>query len=200
MIGLLIFGVAAGYVVLWYYVFKAARTRALRIGTVLVAVLIPFWDLPIGYFEFQRYCWTEGGLHVYERISPQDKVYFVSLPSDSVNEMLRQGFKVVEVFRADGKGIVRHELREGKVTSELVTAPESVIAVYITRNEKLSWNVYRYQHVARSLRNNDVVARHTGFTWHGGWLKESISPVFQGRLSCAAPFSDPLTAVLRQGS
>src|SRR5439155_16090899 len=131
--GLIIFGVIAGYVTLWYYVVKAARNRTQRIVAVLVAVLIPFWDLPIGYFEYQRYCSSEGGIRVYERVPPQDKIYFESTPSSFPEDMLKQGFKVVEILRVDRKGIVRQEIQQGTIVSRTVTSPESMVAVSIVR-------------------------------------------------------------------
>jgi hypothetical protein len=198
--GLLIFGAIAGYVAFWSYVLKIARNRATRIVAILIALLIPFWDLPIGYLQFRRLCSAEGGLHVYERITPQDKVYFQSVPSSSIDEMLRAGFKVVEILRADGRGIARHQLEQGRIVSQTVQSPESLVAVSITRNDRLAWNIYRYEHIARSISSNEPIARHTGFTWHGGWLKEASAPLFRGRLSCSSPLSDPLVPLLRSGS
>lgn len=200
MIGLLIFGVAAGYVALWYYVFKTARNRGERVAAVLVAVLIPFWDLPIGYFEFQRHCRAEGGVHVYDRIPAQVMLYFESAPLSSVNELLKQGFSVVEISLPDGKGLVRHELEQGRIISRIVESPESPIAISITRNEKLSWNIYRDQHVARSINPSKLVATYSWFSWRGGWLQKSTWPWFRGSFDCFLERNDPLIALLRHGS
>lgn len=200
MVSLLILGIAVGWIALWFYVFKYAPNRGVRVGAVLVALLIPFWDLPIGYFQFQRLCQTEGGVHIYERITPQEKVYFDSVPSDEPEKLLRQGFKVIELRRADGKGVLRQQLHEGKIVSSTVSSPESLVAVSIIPNEKLAWNIYRYEHVARSISSNKILVRHTGFTWRGGWLEDSFAPFLVGRLSCSSPLSDLLTPILQQGA
>ena len=200
MVSLLILGIVVGWVVLWVYVFKHAPNRGARIAAVLVAVLIPFWDLPIGYFEYQRHCSSEGGIRVYEPISPQDKIYFESSPSSPTTDMLKQGFKVVEILGVDRKGIMRQEMQEGTLRSRTVTTPESAIVVSIVRNESLPWNIYRDRHVARSISSNKVMASYTAFFWNGGWLEKSeIGPLFPPRLRCSSG-PDPLVALLRQGS
>ena len=199
MVSLLILAVVVGWVALWVYVFKHAPNRGVRVGAVFAAVLIPFWDLPIGYFQFHRYCSTEGGIQIYERISPQDKVYFDLLPSDEPEKLLRRGLKVIELRRADGKGVLRQHLEEGKLVSHTVPAPESPVAISITPNVRLEWNIYRHEHVARLIASNKVLIRHTGFTWHGGWLKESFA-LSRERLSCSSPTSDLLTPILQRGA
>ena len=200
MVSLLILAVVGGWVALWVYVFRHAPNRGVRIGAVLVAVLVPFWDLPIGYFEYQRHCSSEGGVRVYEPIPPQDKIYFESTPSSLTTDMLKQGFKVVEILRIDRQGIMRQEMQDGTVRSRTVTSPESTIVISIARNESLPWNIYRDRHVARSISNNKVIASYTAFFWNGGWLEKSeIGPLFPPRLRCSTGH-DPLVALLRQGS
>ena len=200
MVSLLILAVVVGWVALWVYVFKHAPNRSVRIGAVLVAVLIPFWDLPIGYFNLQRHCSTEGGMRTYERIAPQDKVYFKSVPGNSVNELLKQDFKVVEILRPDGKDIAQHEIQGGQITSRTVKNPTSSIAISITRNEKLAWNIYRDQELAHSLATNKLLAEFTRFSWHGGWLQEATWPLVRGSVDCFFQRTDPLVTVLQHGS
>lgn len=199
MESLLILGVAVGWVALWLYIFKHAPNRAARVGAVLAAVLIPFWDLPIGYFEYHRHCATDGGLRVYESIKPQDKVYFETLPTDFPEQLLKQGFKVVEIRRFDGKGVERHEIEQGKVVFRTVMSPESVVAVSRLTPERLDWNIYREGFVAHSLRGTKALATYTTFSWHGGWLKEETD-LFRGSLNCFRNKTNPLINLLRQGT
>lgn len=198
MVSLLILAVAVGWVALWVYVFKHAPNRGVRVGAVLVAVLIPFWDLPIGYFEYQRHCGAEGGLRIHESIAPQDKVYFDSLAPDSAQELLKQGFKVVEMRRLDGKGIVRHEMQKGSLVSVTVVRPESMVAVSRMTTSRLDWNIYREGFVAHSLGPKKLLATYTTFSWHGGWLEESLD----GRrsLDCFRNRTNPLITLLHRGT
>lgn len=200
MIGLVILGLIVGWVVLWVYVFKKARNRGERVAALLVAVLIPFWDLPIGYFEFQQHCSAEGGIRVYERVTPQDKVYFESLPSSPPAELLKLGFKVVEIRRTDGKGIVRYENHPDNSVSRTVQSPESLVAISWTAAERLGWNVYRDRWAAHSLGEKKVLATYTTFSWHGGWLQQSSWPLLRGNLDCFLARTDPLITLLRHGS
>jgi hypothetical protein len=200
VIGLVILGLTAGWVVLWLYVFKKARNRAEHVVAVLAAVLIPFWDLPIGYFQYRHHCSNDGGLRVYEKIAPQDKIYFESTPSSFPEDMLKQGFKVVEILRVDRTGIARQEVQRGRIVSRTVTNPESMVAVSILRNEELAWNIYRDRHVARSISGNQLIATYTMFSWHGGWLQRSVWPLFRGSLDCFRGPGNPLVTLLLRGN
>src|SRR6185436_2239817 len=67
-----------------------------RIVFLVLAVGLPFWELPYGYYNFQKLCREEGALRIFEPIAPQEAVC-VDYPFETVtSEMLKKGFASVE--------------------------------------------------------------------------------------------------------
>ena len=201
MIGLAVLAVVAIYVAVCWFAITKARNRGEKVFALLIALLIPLWDLPIGYFSYRNLCSSEGGIHIYKRFPPQDKVFLDSLPSFSVNQMLRQGWKTVEVIRMDGKGIARHELGPNKeVITQEVQQPISNITVSIVRGQTLPWNIVREDRYARTRGDNETVARYSSFSWQGGWVYRLLSPVLGPGVSCSIGPEDPVVALLLRGA
>jgi hypothetical protein len=199
VVGLTILAVVAVYIgIVWALVRFALKNNWARAAVVVAALGIPFWDLPIGYYEFQRLCSAEGGLRILKPVAPQERVFFDSMPSQSAEDLLAKGFKVVEIARADGKGIARHEFLGGIVTKN-VAEPESAVRVTIRRNQLLSWNILRDDRIAQFRVNGELLARHSTFTWHGGWLKALASPTGFA-LHCFVSRDDQIVEWLANGS
>ena len=199
MVGLAFLAFIAAYSVLWWFVVKKARNRSEKIAAILIAVLIPFGDLPIGYYKYKQYCSTEGGVRVFQPFPVQDKVFFDSFPSYSTDELLARGFKVVEV--ATSKGVARHEMGSNKqILTRMVSQPESPIRVSISRGQNLPWNIVGEERTARTQSDQKLLARYASYTWHGGWLQRSMSPLLRASLSCSTGPQDPIVELLRRGT
>ena len=148
-----------------------------RIAFFAIAVGLPFWELPYGYFNFQKLCREEGALRILESIAPQESIC-VDYPFDTVAEgMLKKGFVSVEA--RDKSGGVSKFVRTprgdiGKATTDRVTSEYCVTRAFV---RGLPWRAMRNELIV--VRNSDkrVVARHSDFVWFGMWWQEAALPV-----------------------
>jgi len=174
MVGLAVLAVIAGYIAFWWFVYTKARNRGEKIAAIVVALLIPFWDLPFGYFHFQRLCNQDGGLRVSERITPQSAICIDGL-GYSPNVLIQDGFQTVE-YR-NGKGARRHQSRpDGVIESTDVSNLISKYCVSVTYGERFPWNIFRRDLQAIDTSSGKVAARYTTFAWTGSWWKPSGMP------------------------
>ena len=105
MLSLIILVVAGAYVGLWYLLIRALPNRWAKAIVALVALYLPFWDVPYGYYNFRALCSEEGELHVLRKVSPQTSIFLdqsLPLTEKEIARMLAKGFRVVEVRRRDG--------------------------------------------------------------------------------------------------
>jgi hypothetical protein len=72
MTGLIVLGLIAAYVATFVLVIRYARNRGEKFAAILIAVLFPAWDIPVGYFSFSRSCDTDGGARQIADIAPQN--------------------------------------------------------------------------------------------------------------------------------
>src|SRR5713101_5452421 len=113
MIGLTVLAVIAIYIGVFAYIVVHARNRAEKIAAIVVALAIPFWDLPFGYFNFYRHCSQEGGLHVSNDLPALNAILIDPSVGYRPEDVLRFGFKAVEYanrgetirYTADGGGL-----------------------------------------------------------------------------------------------
>ena len=83
-----------------------------RIAFIAIAVGLPFWELPYGYYNFQKLCREEGALRILESIAPQESIC-VDYPFDTVAEGMLSA-AAVAIIADDEKGEVffaRYPLR-----------------------------------------------------------------------------------------
>ncbi len=98
--------------------------RIVQVVCIFIAVLIPFWDIPLIHLHFNHLCKTESGIHVYEEmvLGPEYwlKSEFILYPNEfkvvSKNEYHISSITQTSRWR---KKIVR--LKDNKVLGELIT-------------------------------------------------------------------------------
>src|SRR6185369_8583768 len=92
-----------------------------RIIVFALLVGVPFWELPYGYYNFQKLCRDDGGLHVFDPIAPQD-VICAAYPFDSsAKSLLRFGFESVEARTKTG-GVIRYSKNEPEVSMKKISS------------------------------------------------------------------------------
>ena len=191
VVSLLILGVVVGWVVLWVYVFKHAPNRGVRVGAVLVAVLVPFWDLPIGYFNFQLKCHEFGGLRIEAKHPPVRAILVEDEVGYKPEQLIRYGFSTVEF------GERPHVLRYTAIQNSLVKSTHedllSTVKIHVVRNQILDWNLVRRDLLISRINDARVIARHTDFHWLGLWWQREASPTLGDGGRC---FASNETAVL----
>lgn len=168
-----------------------------RIVVFALLVGIPFWELPFGYYNFQKLCSEQAKLKIFDKIPPQDSVCIDYPDVQFIRVLLKQGFTVVEV--PDRFGDIEKRLPDfspGKVKSGQFTSPYCVV---FASNTPLPWRVLRHDVQIVRARNGHVVARQSQFGWSGMWWQQSASPVLGRGGDCYEDPTAPVVA-LRNGA
>lgn len=170
-----------------------------RIAFFSLAVAIPFWELPYGYYNFQKLCREEGGLRVFESISPQ-KVICVDYPYETAAlGMLKAGFVSVEA--RDKNGSVRTYSRSSSVNVENSNEPRVTSEYCVTRSfvRGLPWRTMRNELVIFRADDKRMIARHGEFVWFGMWWQEAATPVLGRGGECRRDAVGAIAGALREG-
>ena len=194
MIGLLVLGGVAAYVALWWFVISKARNRSERISAIVIALLIPFWDLPISYLKFIKLCSEEGGIHINKDFRPTNSILIAEGTGYRPENVLKLGFTTAEfVFREqivrysdDGKGIVKSSH----------TTPNSALKFQFLGQRMLPWRLTRTDYVVTRVDDGQVVARQTDFGWLGMWWEVALGIRFTSGNRCAGVWDRELLAAL----
>ena len=148
-----------------------------RIAFFALAVGIPFWELPYGYYHFEKLCKEHGGLKIFEPISPQ-QVVCLAYPFDSAaSGMLKTGFSIVEA--RDKSGSVNRILRStsGELESTKLNQVTSEYCTTYAFVRGLPWRIMRNEITISRESDQRLVARHSDFVWFGMWWQEAALPV-----------------------
>jgi hypothetical protein len=200
MMGLAVLAGIAIYLGVFWLLVRALKTKRAKGAAILIALAIPFWDLPFGYYSFRDHCETEGGLQVLNKVQPQKKAFFDSLPPYPIKDLLTHGFTVVEAKDSGGNGISRYQLRaDGGVEIRAVAQPESNVVVSVRRGQRLPWNIVRDDRFLRAPVEGKELARYSEFTWRGGWVQVVMSPLLGQGPSCTAGPTDPIVRLILRG-
>lgn len=68
MLGLITFGLVAGYILVAYFIVKVQKSKRKKIIAATIMILIPTWDVIIGRAMLYTLCATQGGIHVYQTV------------------------------------------------------------------------------------------------------------------------------------
>ena len=168
-----------------------------RIAFFVLAVGVPFWELPYGYYNFQRLCGEQARLQVFEKIPPQDSVCVGDLDSGTYTGLVRAGFSRIEVIgRTDDPA---RDAASGRVFSTKKEEAKSSYCYSYRANNHLPWGLLRNDALISRANDNHVVARQSQFVWAGMWWQEMARPILGRGGVC---FDDPErpNLVLRKGS
>lgn len=171
-----------------------------RIAFFTIAVAIPFWELPYGYYNFQKLCREEGGLKVLEKIAPQEDVC-ADFPFDiSGKDLLKFGFSSVEARTNTGDV---HSF----FAQPAATPPESSVGhtvsnycVTFVNNNHLPWGVIRHDFLITHVDSGRIAAKHSVFDWFGMWWQQQAAPMLGRGGACRENPIPPIVSVLRNGA
>lgn len=187
MIGLTVLAVIAIYIGVFAYIVVYARNRAEKIAAIVVAIAIPFWDLPIGYHNYRWHCAQDGGIQQFESIPPQKALYFASSSGIRPEFLIKAGLDSVEYQKMNGNGVVRYFRAQGGAIEQVEgKTPTSPIRIRATFNEELTWNLYRQEQVLEDAKSGRPLARAREYIWLGGWIQRMISPMLTPASTCYA--------------
>ena len=164
-----------------------------RIAFIAIAVGLPFWELPYGYYNFQKLCSEEGNLRVFAEIAPQKSI-FVAYPfDDSARTLHRFGFVSVEA-RDKAGGVVEFQgAGSASPFQRRATSVSSDYCVTFVNNNHLPWRIYRHDFLIVRANDDVTVARHSAFDWLGMWWQQAALPVLGHGGDCGG---DPVRLVM----
>ncbi len=157
-----------------------------RIAFLVVAVGLPFWELPYGFYNFQRLCNAEARLLVFDKFPPQDSICIEDLDSGLYWGLTNAGFKRIEVTgRSDDIG---RDTSSGRVVRIARPDIKSGYCLVSKANQPLPWRMNRHDVLITRVGDDRIVARQSRFSWAGMWWQEQLRPVLGSGGSC---FEDP---------
>ena len=180
MIGLAVLAVVAAYVAVFGFVIAKGRNRPEKISAIAIALLIPFWDWPIGYYKYHVYCRDDGGIKRFEAFPPQKSLYFTYFAGYRPERLIKAGLETVEYRKPDGSGVIRFsQSTNGTIQSIESKSPASTARVRLVPDERLAWDIRRQEQVLEDSRTDKPLVRATRFSWSGGWISQAahFSPV-----------------------
>jgi hypothetical protein len=168
-----------------------------RIAFFALAVGIPFWELPYGYYNFQKLCHAEVNLKVIEKLPPQDSVCIEYFDLGLYRQLVQAGFTRIEITgRSDN---AKEYVASGRVFLTNHEQAESSYCIAFKNNISLPWRVLRADTLIERARDKRGVARQSEFYWAGMWWQEQAKPVL-GRGGVCSKESNDAIAALRRGS
>ena len=171
-----------------------------RVAFFALAVGIPFWELPYGYYNFQTLCKEQGGLKILEPISPQTTVCVAHPYESGAPGMIKAGFEFVESKDKSG-GVHRiSKAPSGALESAKQDHVTSDYCVTFANNNRLPWRIIRHDFLVIRIKDGAVAARHSVFDWFGMGWQQSASPVLGRGGECREDPIRPVVAVLLNGS
>jgi hypothetical protein len=198
LIGLAVIAGLALYIGIFWLIVRALKQRWAKALAVVIAVAIPFWDLPFGYLSFQQDCKQYGGLHVFEKVSPATAIFIDRHIGYTPDQLKRFGFKVIEY--GEPGNITRYTAaKDGYIKSTDQTAISKVM-VHFQPNQQLPWHVVRRDYLASNVETKSVIARYTDIRWLGMWWQVEASPIFGDGGRCYFSGDNPILALLAKGN
>ena len=170
-----------------------------RIAFFAIAVGLPFWELPFGYYNFERFCREQGGLQTFEPISPQ-QIICAAYPFDSsASGLLKVGFGAVEAKDSSGRVNKISRALSGEIVSAKQDRVTSEYCITYAFVRGLPWRLMRNEMIVTRERDRRLVARHSEFVWFGMWWQEAASPVLGRGGECRRDAIAPISAALLGG-
>ena len=170
-----------------------------RVAFFVVAVGLPFWELPYGYYNFQRLCREETRLQVLEKIMPQE-IACADYPYATLHKvLLSSGFRTVETGGKTGE-IRRFAARsDGGIEESIQQRLESNYCLSFQNNIRLAWRVLRHDQLITRVSDRKIAASQSRFSWLGMWWQEVLQPIL-GRGGECADVKNRSISALRDGT
>jgi len=190
MAGLLIIGAAVAYVGIFWFLAAKAQIIGVRILTILIALAIPIWDMPIGLLKVHQLCSSEGGVHTDKDLQPTDSILVDENAGIRPADVLKVGFKTVEYISREG--VLRYSMTATGLSSSLHSVPVSTLKYQFGGQKLLPWNLTRTDFLISRLSDNRVVARQTSFGWRGTWWEVASRIQVTSVGACPGVWDKPL--------
>ena len=194
MIGLIVLAVVVVYIAFWWFAFKRVGRWWQKTAVVLVALAIPFWEVPIGYTNLLIHCSSEGGVRVSKSLKPVDSILMDPSAAYAPEQIFGFGFKAAEYIR-EGKTFRYVPSPKGR-SSSVHEAPISTVKVHSSGRRALPWKLMRWDYFVSDIKTGEVLASATTFRWGGLWWQELASPLLGDGTYCPGGEAKPMLAIV----
>jgi hypothetical protein len=200
MIGLAVLAGVAIYISVFWFIVRALKQKWAKGLAILVALAIPFWDLPVGYLSFSNHCRGEGGLKQLAKITPNKSILFSSLTGIRPDYLFRSGVELVE-YSIGGDAVRSFKrLPNGSVQETRALSASSAVRLQSHLNTQLAWNIYKNEAHLVDVRTGQTLATATSFYWLGGWIQRLSAPMLAGTGRCYFSSLDEIVSLAITGS
>lgn len=194
MFGALVLLILAAYIGIWWFLVTRFKNRWAKSAVVLVALAIPFWEVPVGYANFYLHCANEAGVRVSKNLKPVDSILMDPSAMYTPEEIFRLGFKTAEYIQR-GQTIRYVPSAKGR-SSSIHAAPISTIKVHSSGSQSLAWNLTRSDTAVSSITTGEVLATQTYFRWGPLWWQELATPMLGGGTYCFGGHTKSMLAIV----
>ena len=198
MIGLADLAGVAIYIALWWYLVRILKHTWAKALAILVALAIPFWDLPFGYLAFKGDCATYGGLHISQRIPASDTIFVDRHIAYRPEYLRRFGFKVVEY--GEPGNITRYTATPTGYAQSKHLDAISTLKVSFVANQALPWGVIKRDFLVSRVDTSQVLASYSDLRWSGLWWQARAAPILSDGGRCYAVDENPLLTLIARGT
>ncbi len=201
MIGLAVLAGVAVYIALFWFVVRTAKSIWAKASALAIAVLIPVWDVPFGFFSYKSLCRHEGGLRVFQPISAQRTICLDGAIGYPPREVMRIGFDSVEIREKINRIVSYRTSKTGAIDSFIPEngKPLSRYCISLRQNQEIPWNIWRHDLFVNDTVTGATVARYSAFHWLGTWWRAKLLAFPGGGLSCHQLRPDEVFAAIREG-
>lgn len=168
-----------------------------RIAFLVIAIGLPFWELPYGYYNFQNLCREEAGVKSIAAFPPQDSVCINSFDLGLYNQLAKAGFSRIEIVGPSGNA--QEHAAKGEVFITDRKRAKSSYCIFFQGNITLRWGISRSDKLIVRLADNFSVSRQSDYSWSGMWWQYATRPVFGFGGECFGSRS-AIISTLQRGS
>jgi hypothetical protein len=164
-----------------------------RIAFFSIAMAIPFWEFPYGYYNFETLCREQAMPQFFEKIPPQESICVENLDAGFYRGLVQAGFKKIEV--RGGADDPQRYLASGRVLLTGLDGAKSPYCFSFKSNIRLPWRIWRHDQLVSHAIDGRIVARQSRFSWAGMWWQEDARPVLGRGGDCSSGFGRMLMAI-----
>lgn len=168
-----------------------------RVAFVVALVAIPFWELPYGYYTFQKLCLEYAKPKVWEQFNSQESICVDRLDSMLYSNLVRAGFKTIEVTGMTLGALPASASAVVSMTSKRAT--NSTYCLEFVSNIRMHSRMNRHDLKVVRVKDSRVMAEQSGLDWRGMAWQEEFSPLL-GRGGQCMSNSGLLFGLLRSGT
>ncbi len=187
IVWMLVAAVSAYFVPKWW----------LKGAFLLLAVGIPFWELPYGYYNFRKLCGEAASLQTLSKIPAQDSVCIEYFDLRLYQLLESSGFTRIEVTGKSENA--KPYVASGRVYLVDRKQVQSEYCVIFRNNIAQPWRILRADTLLVRAVDGSTAARQSYFRWDGMWWQEAARPLLGIGGACSGDLKATVMA-LRQGS